>query len=84
MREQSSEVFRPNHPNVAYVGEGVVIKGEFSAPEMIVVDGTIEGTITAQTLIVGPSGSIKGNITATEVDVHAVSVSRKRWKSKTC
>ena len=26
-------------PKVAYIGEGVIFKGELSAPEMVVIDG---------------------------------------------
>lgn len=75
MRDNDGE-FRPREANVAYVGEGVMVKGEISVPDMIVVDGAVEGTLTARAIMVGPSGSIKGNITATEADVQG-SVSEK-------
>ena len=35
-------------PKVAYIGEGVVIKGELSAPDTVVVDGLIEGEVSAR------------------------------------
>jgi cytoskeletal protein CcmA (bactofilin family) len=62
--------FRPNEPNVAYIGEGVTVKGEIAVPDILVVDGIVEGNLTARAIRVGPSGAIKGNIVSTEADVH--------------
>ncbi len=61
--------FRPDQENVAYVGAGVTLKGEISVPDLIVVDGTIEGDITARVVCVGQTGVIRGNISATEADI---------------
>jgi cytoskeletal protein CcmA (bactofilin family) len=68
--------FRPSESNVAYIGEGVTVKGEISVPDIIVVDGTVDGDLTARSIRVGPSGTIKGNIVSTEADVHG-SISEK-------
>lgn len=68
--------FRPNEPNVAYIGEGVTVKGEISVPDIIVVDGIVEGELTARAIRVGATGAIKGNIICTEAEVHG-SVSEK-------
>ncbi len=68
--------FRPMEPNVAYIGEAVSIKGEMSVPDVIVVDGTFEGELTARSIRIGPSGVIRGNIIATDADVHG-SISEK-------
>ncbi|MEI7803977.1 MAG: polymer-forming cytoskeletal protein [Hyphomicrobiales bacterium] len=68
--------FRPSESNVAYIGEGVTVKGEISVPDIIVVDGTVEGDLTARSIRVGPSGIIKGNIVSTDADVHG-SISEK-------
>ena len=57
-------------PKVAYIGEGVVFKGELSAPELIVVDGSIEGEVSARCVRVGVSGSLKGTVTVTDADIH--------------
>ena len=62
--------------NVAYIGEGVIVKGEISVPDILVVDGIVEGNLTARAIRVGPTGSIKGNIVSTEAEVHG-SVSEK-------
>jgi cytoskeletal protein CcmA (bactofilin family) len=68
--------FRPNEPNVAYIGEGVAVKGEIAVPDILVVDGLVEGNLTARTIRVGPSGAVKGNIISTEAEVYG-SVSEK-------
>lgn len=69
---EKADGFRPSEPNVAYIGEGVAFKGEIAVPDVIVVDGLVEGDLTARSVRVGPSGSIKGNIIATDCDVHGI------------
>lgn len=69
MANNTSVAFRPDQENVAYIGAGVTLKGEISVPDLIVVDGTIEGDITARVVCVGQSGVIRGNISATEADI---------------
>lgn len=61
--------FRPDEENVAYIGAGVTLKGEISAPDLIVVDGTIEGDVSARVIQVGQGGVIRGNVSATEADI---------------
>jgi cytoskeletal protein CcmA (bactofilin family) len=53
----------------AYFGEGVTFKGSISAPERIVVHGTVEGDVVARDLLIGPSGTIKGNVRVDQADV---------------
>lgn len=69
MANTSIEEFRPDQENVAYIGAGVTIKGEISVPDLIVVDGTVEGAITARVVSVGQTGVVRGNISATDADV---------------
>lgn len=57
-------------PGIAYIGSGVTIRGEITAPDVIVVDGTIEGDVTARSIRIGVSGIIKGNVISTDADVH--------------
>ena len=66
----STNEFRLAEPNVAYIGEGVTIKGAITAPDVLVVDGTIEGEVTARSIRVGVSGIIRGNVVSTDADVH--------------
>ena len=40
------------------------------APDVIVVDGTIEGNVSARSIRVGATGIIKGNVTSEDADVH--------------
>jgi len=57
-------------PDTLYVGEGVCVKGDLSVPGVIVVDGQVEGNVTARAVWVSPTGSIKGTIAATEAEIH--------------
>jgi len=76
---QRTEVLRGGE--VANIGKSVVVKGELSGSEDLVVDGEVEGSITlrGQTLTVGPNGRLKANIEARNVilngrvdgDIHA-------------
>ncbi|MGE5388097.1 MAG: polymer-forming cytoskeletal protein, partial [Hyphomicrobiales bacterium] len=58
MAVNTASGFRPDQENVAYIGAGVTIKGEISVPDLIVIDGTIEGNVTARVVCVGQSGVI--------------------------
>jgi cytoskeletal protein CcmA (bactofilin family) len=53
----------------AFFGEGVTFKGSITAPERIVVHGTVEGDLVARDLLVGPTGTIKGNVKVDQADV---------------
>jgi cytoskeletal protein CcmA (bactofilin family) len=78
--QKRDDGFRPNEANVAYVGEGVILKGEFTIPDSLVVDGVMEGDITARSIRVGASGVVKGNIVTTEADVHGAITERLEVK----
>ena len=57
---------------VATIGKSVVVKGELSGSEDLVVDGEVEGSIAlrGQSLTVGPNGRVRANIEARSVIVH--------------
>ena len=57
---------------VATIGKSVVVKGELSGNEDLVIDGDVEGSITlrGQTLTVGPNGRVRANIEARNVILH--------------
>ena len=57
---------------VATIGKSVVVKGELSGNEDLVIDGDVEGSITlrGQTLTVGPHGRVRANIEARNVIMH--------------
>ena len=52
------------------VGEGVSVKGRFTVPSRAVINGEVDGEITAKDLLVGGSGKINGKVIAETVDVH--------------
>jgi cytoskeletal protein CcmA (bactofilin family) len=53
----------------AYFGEGVVFKGSITAPEKVVVHGSVEGEIVARDLLVGPTGMITGKVSVDQADI---------------
>lgn len=57
---------------VATIGKSVVVKGELSGSEDLVVDGEVEGSIAlrGQSLTIGPNGRVRANIEARNVIVH--------------
>jgi cytoskeletal protein CcmA (bactofilin family) len=61
--------FRLGAPDIAYIGAGVTVKGAIVVPDAIVIDGVVEGDVTAQSIRIGPAGAIKGNVISTDVDV---------------
>lgn len=61
--------FRMGAPNIAYIGAGVTVKGAIFVPDAIVVDGVVEGDVTAQSIRIGPTGAIRGNVVSMDVDV---------------
>lgn len=68
---RSSEHLRGS-TDVATIGKSVVVKGELSGSEDLIVDGEVEGNISlrGQTCTVGPNGRVRANIEARNVVVH--------------
>lgn len=66
-----SETLRGSN-EIATIGKSVVVKGELSGSEDLIVDGEVEGSITlrGQSLTVGPNGRVRANIEARNVIVH--------------
>ncbi|HLH07702.1 MAG TPA: polymer-forming cytoskeletal protein [Terriglobales bacterium] len=72
------QTFRPedgpkasvNTPN-AVIGKNLIIKGEISGTEPLLIEGQVEGTVNVHGcyLGIGPSGRIKANVNAAEVVV---------------
>ena len=44
------------------IGDGVVVKGTFVVPSKAIVNGVIEGDLTAEEVLIGPTGKISGRI----------------------
>jgi cytoskeletal protein CcmA (bactofilin family) len=66
----------------AYFGEGVKFKGSISVPEKIIVHGTVEGDVESRELLVGPTGTIKGDVRVDQADVQGTIL--ERIEAKIC
>ncbi|MFY8014104.1 MAG: bactofilin family protein [Limnohabitans sp.] len=51
------------------IGDGVIVKGVFFVPSKAVINGVIEGDLTADEVLIGPTGKITGRISAKVIDV---------------
>ena len=60
-----------DRPNVSMIGKSIVIKGELSADEDVVIEGQVEGNISLNqnVLTVGAHGKVKAKIAARTVVV---------------
>ena len=57
--------------DIAAIGQSVIVKGELTGSENLVIDGQVEGTIELHqhVLTIGPSGKIKAQVSAKSVVV---------------
>lgn len=64
-----SSINSPNHQT--YLGGSVVLRGELSGDEDLMIDGQFEGTLNLQDhcLTIGQHGQVKADITARQVAV---------------
>jgi|SRR5690348_2020857 cytoskeletal protein CcmA (bactofilin family) len=64
----------PQGPVQASIGRSIVVKGELSANEDLVIDGQFEGTVNLQDhcLTVGANGKVKAEILARQVVIYGV------------
>jgi cytoskeletal protein CcmA (bactofilin family) len=53
-----------------YIGEGVTVTGSFNIPGRAVVNGTLNGELTADELMVGQQGQLTGQIAVRNADIH--------------
>ena len=58
-----------NQQGCLFVGEGVVLKGNFEVPDIASVSGTIEGELSAKQVIVESTGTIRGKVTGEMIDI---------------
>ena len=52
-----------------FISKDVTIKGELTTEGIVRIDGNFEGSITADGLIIGKTGEIKGDVAAREIMV---------------
>ena len=64
------DVFRPaKGSSKVIIGNGVKLKGELTDADEVQVDGSADVTMSADNLIVGGTGNLKGTIQADNADV---------------
>ena len=64
------DVFRPAKGSAkVIVGNGVKLKGEITDADEVQIDGSADITVSADNLIVGSTGNLKGTIQADNADV---------------
>lgn len=51
------------------IGDGVIVKGTFVVPSKAVINGVIEGDLTAEEVLIGITGRITGRVSAKVIDV---------------
>ncbi len=52
------------------IGQDSHFKGDLVSKRVVRIDGIIEGNVQADTLIIGKTGSIKGDVSAREIEVN--------------
>ncbi len=57
-------------PGNLIIGEGVKVVGHLMVPGMAVINGILEGGLQAGELLVGPQGSLSGQVNVRTADVH--------------
>ena len=55
--------------NSAYVGASVTFRGDLIASDTVIVEGTVEGNVTAGSVFVGTNGAIKGSLSAADAEI---------------
>ena len=68
---------------VTIISEDIVVNGNISARRPICLEGTVEGDLIGDQVIIGKAGAVTGSITANEVEVHGRVLGSIRSKSVT-
>ncbi len=58
---------RQGREAVSLISTGLLVTGNLMSPGDLQIDGAVEGDINCQSLTIGPSASVTGNITAVDV-----------------
>ena len=68
--KDETDVFRPAKGSAkVIVGNGVKLKGEITDADEVQIDGSADVTVSADNLIVGSTGNLKGTIQSSNADV---------------
>lgn len=57
-------------PGSLIIGEGVRVVGKLVVPGLAIVNGALEGELQADELLVGPRGTLSGQVRVRTADVH--------------
>ena len=57
-------------PGNLTIGEGVKVVGQLVVPGLAVINGTLQGELQADELLVGPKGSLSGQVRVRTADIH--------------
>jgi cytoskeletal protein CcmA (bactofilin family) len=70
--KQQDSTIRKRESIVACIGKSVIVKGEVTSAEDLIIDGRVEGKIDLQghSLVVGRGGDVRAEILAKSVIVH--------------
>ena len=70
-----------NQNGCLVVGEGVILSGKLSVPDIASISGQIDGELSAREVLVGVTGVVRGKVTADILDirgeVHQELISKK-------
>ncbi len=61
---------RSDAPGNLTIGEGVKVTGQLVVPGLAVINGTLQGELQADELLVGPKGSLSGQVRVRTADIH--------------
>jgi cytoskeletal protein CcmA (bactofilin family) len=61
---------RTNEAGCIVIGEGVTVSGKFVVPGRAVINGSLEGDLQADEILVGAQGKLVGNIKVRKADVY--------------
>lgn len=61
---------RNNEAGSIMIGEGVTVSGKFIVPGRAVINGSLDGELQAEELLVGAQGKIVGNVKVRRADVY--------------
>ncbi len=70
MAPQGAALPIANSDGVVIIGKGTRIVGEITDCSRVEIQGTVEGTIVANALIIREGGSLTGRLQATQAEVH--------------
>jgi cytoskeletal protein CcmA (bactofilin family) len=70
-----------NHGNIV-IGEGVSVVGSFEVPGLALIEGSFEGDLSADELVVGEGGRLVGRVKARQADIKGQTLQELRVSGK--